>query len=394
MKFEALMMETWLIITFAFVAMWIGTISVISSGYLFTAKGQVSYGPNNSIRNLFSDDGKTIKYLIFGFTLLGFLSTAHHWFILISKFGSVLGVVLNAALIYQMRIEGEVSTGIPYIFAGTHIALVLGGIYLAYKGKFSLILIFPFIVLILKSIAEVSRAGLLLGLFEFFITVIICKQALARKENKIPFRNRRLIFGLVVVLILLVSAATLVKTVRAPFETYKASTRTLDKLEKNVLISPTIYLYASSHLGVLNNYLFLQKENNYFGEVTFFPFYRLISKFEVIEEPIYYQRGYFIPMWSNTGTYLRDLHSDFGYAGVLLVPFLLGFITAFFWIKFYLQGNLRDLVVLIYTFTVIAFSFLLMATRFGNWLIGFVVLLVLLPQVENFIVRRSNKKAA
>jgi oligosaccharide repeat unit polymerase len=281
-----------------------------------------------------------------------------------------------------MRVEGEIGTGIPYIFAGVHMALFLTGIYTAYKNKFNFLILIPFLIIILKSLAEVSRAGLLLGLFEFIIGFVFYKQylnSIKTSENK---SNKKIIFGLVIILALVIAGATAVKVFRAPYESFKASSSSLNKFEKGIFFSPTIYLYLSSHIGVLNNYLQEQDENNYFGEVTFFPVYRLISKFEVIEEPRYYQKGYFIPMWSNTGTYLRDLHADFGYFGLFLIPFLLGMISTFYWIKFYENKRMIDFIILGYITIVMSYSFLLMATRFGNWLISLIGFVIIIPLLE------------
>ena len=35
-------------------------------------------------------------------------------------------------------------------------------------------------------------------------------------------------------------------------------------------------------------------------------------------------------MWTNTGTYLREIHADFGYVGLFTIPFLLGLLTTIF----------------------------------------------------------------
>lgn len=72
-------------------------------------------------------------------------------------------------------------------------------------------------------------------------------------------------------------------------------------------------------------------------------------------------------MWVNTGTYLREIHADFGIAGIFLIPYLLGLTITFLWFKFYKSPNLIILMFLVYLFIIIGFSFLVMVTRLNQW---------------------------
>ena len=76
-------------------------------------------------------------------------------------------------------------------------------------------------------------------------------------------------------------------------------------------------------------------EHPRFGENTFAPIYGILARIKVVEPPDWFQRGYNVPMWSNTATYLREIHADFGYIGLALFPYLLGLVTTFFWFKLY-----------------------------------------------------------
>jgi len=380
MAYFDLRVETWIIIIIAFVAIWLGSLTVILAR-------KTQYNESDEIINfehrsmlIFADNGKTLKKLIIIFTLIGSLSVFYQWWVLIKEFGSITAVLLQATIIYQLRVQGEISTGIPYIFTLVHVALVLSGIYSAYKGKFNIFILFPFIILLLKSVADVARAGMLLGFMEYFISFFIFKQFFDLVNRNKRNRNRKKVaISIIFLIALIITGAAIVKMLKAPLENFMASSSSLRQWESGLIISPTMYLYTSSHIGILNSYLINQDENNYFGESTFFPFYRFISKFGVIKEPSNYQKGYFIPMWTNTGTYLRDLHTDFGYAGVFIVPFLIGLLATIFWYRFFSTGNIRDLIFLIYVYILVAFSFLNFATRLGYWLIGLVILMLIIP---------------
>ncbi|MCP4970812.1 MAG: oligosaccharide repeat unit polymerase, partial [Arcobacter sp.] len=139
---------------------------------------------------------------------------------------------------------------------------------------------------------------------------------------------------------------------------------------------------------VLSKYFEKDRENVQFGENTFLPIYNVISKFGVIEHPAVYPRGYFIPMWTNAGTYLRDLHADFGYIGLFLGPYLLGLLASYFWIKFKSTGSLFYFVMLTYLYIIISFSVFYMITRAASWFVGFISLLIITPLLEKYL---SNK---
>jgi hypothetical protein len=112
----------------------------------------------------------------------------------------------------------------------------------------------------------------------------------------------------------------------------------------------------------------------------------------VIKKPEVFQRGYYIPMWSNNGTFIRELHADFGIVGVFLVPFLLGLLTTWLWFKFYEEKSLIAFAFLVHFYLIVGFSFLLMVTRFYYWTIGLSIILISIPVIEKIasLVHRKS----
>lgn len=391
--FGDLRFETWSVIVIAFLAYFLGILT------LYLAKN-IQPQEDNLRKNIspmiLSDEGKTIKYAIVILSIIGFFSAIQHWTVLIKEFGSVIGVLLNATTYYRMRVAGEIKGVIPYIFIASYIAIFLSGIYTAYKKKLTLIAVLPILAVVFKEMANLGRAGILLGLIEFITVFILFRYMLSDDDKKEKIKKSRIIFAMVIVISLMVGGAVLVKTVRNPIDSFQGTSSGLKSFEGNMFISPSIYLYTCSHLGVLNKYLEKDQETGYWGEHTFLPIYNLVSKFDVIEHPSFFQRGYFIPMWTNTGTYLREVDADFGKAGVLLVPFLLGLLTTYFWFRFFEKKSLLSLVVLTYLYLVIVFSFLVMVSRLSSWFISFGVLLFLIPLLEkiaSFYSLRDKKSS-
>jgi hypothetical protein len=85
-----------------------------------------------------------------------------------------------------------------------------------------------------------------------------------------------------------------------------------------------------------------------------------------------------------TGTYLREIHADFGYTGLFLVPFLMGLITTFYWFRFYEKKKLIDFVILVYMYITVALSFLVIISRTSIWFISFAALLAFVPLLEKY----------
>ncbi len=392
-RFVPLSGETWVVITFAFFAYLLGIVTVFTARSTF-GKSNDPFYEEKIIISLFKDDGRIIKYLIIIFSIIGILSALQHWSVLIKEFGSIIAVLVKANLAYRMRVEGDLKGVVPYLFILSFVGVFLSGIYTAYKNKITFISILPILAVILKEMANISRAGILFGFFLFVFSFFLFRQLLRKEPGKYGETNKVKVFiAVLLILILMGSGAMLIKTFRQPIDDFQASSRELSQFEGGAFISPSIYLYSCSHLGVLNKYLEHQVEDPYIGENTFLPVYNFLSKFQVVPELSFFQKGYFIPMWTNTGTYLREIDADFGKFGLLSIPFLLGIVTTFFWFRFYEKHKIIDLLILTYLYLIISFSFLVMVTRLSSWFISLMILLVLLPLIEMGVTALSSRNS-
>jgi FtsH-binding integral membrane protein len=99
---------------------------------------------------------------------------------------------------------------------------------------------------------------------------------------------------------------------------------------------------------------------------------------------------YHIPVWTNTGTYIRELHADYGVTGVFLIPYLLGMIITFLWFKFYEKNNLIVMTVLVYLFIIVGFSFLMIITRLNIWFLGQILIIAYIPLLEKMATRTKH----
>ena len=385
---------SWLVIILSFTSFLMGILTVISARKL---KGNTSNYPEQSIfsMKLFSDEGKTLKYAVLILGLITLYSAIELWMILINQFGSIPGVLLNAKAIYRLNIEGKITGNTPYIFLFGFVGVFLSGIYIAYKGKFKIIALIPLISIILRDLATSGRVAMLFGLFEFAFSFFLFRHILKNDPLKrFRFSKTNAIIGLIVIISLFTLASSLVRLSRGDIgsESISGANRGLLQTRTNLFISPSVYLYASSCPGVLTKYLSLEGENTKFGQHTFQSVYLFLAKLGVIPKPFEYQKGYYFPMWSNNGTFVRELHADFGTTGILLVPYLLGLIITWLWFRFHEKKELIVFAFLVYLNIIIGFSFLLMVTRFIYWTVGLTLTLISVPILEKIAQMISIEK--
>jgi oligosaccharide repeat unit polymerase len=137
-------------------------------------------------------------------------------------------------------------------------------------------------------------------------------------------------------------------------------------------ISPTIpnlYFYLSGPPATLSSYLSRGSEPRFLGRMTFAPVYRAAAKLGFDTYVPYYQKFYPTPEDMNTATYLRDIHADYGLAGVMLFPPLLGFTVTFFSLR---CNTGVKVVVLAHLLVLVTFTFSSSILITGYWYVSLI----------------------
>ena len=382
-NFSILSIETWIVIVCAFVSLWLGSITVFAARSIFNLNNNPFENENLNIL-LVKDKGKLLKRLLILFATIGIISALQHWMVLLSKYGSIGGVLLNSYHIYGERLAGETKGVWPYVWLFSYFGVILGGIYSAYKGKITFLSILPLLGVILKELARFTRGGILFGLFEFLVSFFLFRHMLSKDTvNYVSVSKKNIIIAIITIILISSTGAAIVKLARNPTDTFKGTSHSLAKFKGDVFISPSIYFYASSHIGVLNKYLENSKEENLpFGSYTFFSVYSMLSKFDFVEKLNYESKGYYIPYWSNTGTFLRNIHSDFGYAGLIIIPYIIGFLCTVYWFRFYEQKRIVSFVILTHLYLIISMSFFALITSLPAWSFGIIFIPLLFIIIE------------
>ena len=307
LKYYDLNSETWFVVVLSYLAFHLGIICYFS--IVENKKNSESSELNLSSNPVFYKDGHLLIIVTVITGIIGLVGALQQWNLLLHKYGSIQRIILSANDIYKMRVEGEIQ-GVAYLPAFAFVSLFFAALYSAYKRKIALISLLPFSAIILKDLANVARALMLFGLIEFTVVFIVAVYAFNLEKNSLSIRKSYLL-RFIFIIIIFIASASFVRSIKGSVEHYTAASNSLRGLNVFNIITPSIYLYVSADVGVLNKYLEHNNERSRFGENTFMPIYNILAKFNFVDEPNTYQKGYYIPMWSNTGTYIRELHARF-----------------------------------------------------------------------------------
>jgi oligosaccharide repeat unit polymerase len=384
----------WFIVILSSLSFLLGIVTIISARNLSRENPIILQKLDISLK-IFSDDGKTLKFAIIFFSLISIYSTIEFWMFLIKQFGSIPGVLINSQVIYRLNISGDLVGFTPYISLTGFIALFFAAIYTAYKGKFSILSFIPLISIMIREIGQAGRAAMSVALVEFVLTFFLFRYLLKSDfRQRFNFSRANAIVASILLVVLFILAASIVRISRTTesSEKFTGASSELSQTKENIFISPTIYLYASSNIAVLSKYFSSNGEKTGFGQNTFQTIHYYLSRLELIDKLNEKPKGYYIPMWTNSATYLRDLHADFGISGVLLGPFLLGLLLTWLWFKFYEKQSIIAFTFLIYLNLIVVFACLGIVTRFTFWSLALLFILLLLPILEKISTLVSQKK--
>lgn len=138
-------------------------------------------------------------------------------------------------------------------------------------------------------------------------------------------------------------------------------------------------LYSTGSFTAFSEYLKTAIPNSTQGWALFYPWFKLLSRFGLIENPgfSFIYEFVYIPMGFNVFTYLRDIYSDFGMLGIIIVPYLLGIISTFFAVKLRKRFNMISIIACIYLYMLLIFSVIYNPFSMGANVIGLITSLII-----------------
>lgn len=336
-----------------------------------------------------STNFKVLTAVLVALTLIGAIGTLQHWMILLRMFGSVKSVVINANLLYAFRRSEAGFPGMwPYIDAVSLAADFLGGYYAGLRRKPMVLGILPFVVELINAIAAFGRSRLLIGAIlwgtAFFLPHL-------RTQKSSWESKKKTIIMVLAVLGLFVFGMEFVRMFRGVNEKFHGETSSLSNMKGLGFVTPSIYLYLSSDVAVLNKFLEYEFdgriEHTPVGGNTFAPFYRIFAKLGLSQTVLEYQKTYAVPVSTNTASYLRELYADWGIGGALFVVYLLGASCSIAVEAYRRRRSLVLLALVGHLFVIVFFTFIVQATREGYWFVSF-----FFSMIGAAIVDRSSRR--
>jgi len=379
---------TWTFIIAAWAAFILGSITIIASKYSENERVlKIENKAKEDTLISIEQENRILFYLLLGLNSVTLIITIQHWFTILHVFGSIPNVIVLGSILRTALVHNEIPGMWPYGSSLTLTAMVFAGIYTTNIGKAKIIVIISILILIFDEIAGMGRGKMIIGGVLFISGYMLNKYRRNPNKDAIARGSFGKYISIIVILILLIAGAEVVRSNRGMIEQYKGASQPLKKLQHSSIITPSIYVYFTAHYGVFNKYLKENSEKGIWGRYSLAPILRMMSRIGFNTSVDYYQPFYNIPIYANTGTYLRELHVDYGVSGTVIAPYLLGIISSIYWFRVKKYKRIIDVMILGHILVIIFLSFVLMATQFGYLLISLLCGLI----ISYFIDRLVNK---
>jgi oligosaccharide repeat unit polymerase len=368
-QYNSIIPEAWFFILLAWFVFYLGSIMVLRAG--IATRHASNYATvfkeviDNSQRFFFINS-KILKRSIIVLSVLAALSIGYHLFVVIHFFGGVKATILNANLLYVLRLRGEIQEEIPYLSSFALGACSLAGIYTAVRGKLTFVGVLPLVLIGLGGAASMGRASI------FIAGVLFLTAFLYAPRQKL--QKLSILTGLILAIALVIGVLTFISSTRGLIISFKYENPSMEILRRtHIAFVPSIYFYFSGPPVVFSEYLKAGGEKFYPGTYTLRPILNVLSKIGLFEPLPRYQDFYFTPEPMNTGTYLRELYPDFGPIGMTLFPYILGILLTILHLRIKKRPTLMHIVLQSHLYVIVFLSWLCNALFLGYYWISFIV---------------------
>lgn len=347
----------WIYIAVAWIGLYFGAAAVLLI-YPRVSQSSVNRLPVDLIR---------LKKGILILSVVGAAGVLGQLFDVMRTFGGGIGsILLNANDIYVARISNELS-GLPYAGAFSLAACALAGVHVAKTGKFTFATLIPVALVALQLLFLMGRGALGLAAVMFLASALHTPRDPGARA---PQWQR--IAGIVLIATMLGGVFAVVSSVRGLGVDYPGITPAMDRISEYVPVAPSIYSNFSATPVAFSMYLSSPEvsKHGFWGMYTFAPIFRLLSRVGFPTAVPHYEEDYWTPFPMNGSTYLKNLHSDFGPAGIVIFPILLGAVTTALILRIRARPRLLDLVILTNLYVIVVFSFGMDFMLSGDWWIA------------------------
>ncbi|PXV63072.1 oligosaccharide repeat unit polymerase [Halanaerobium congolense] len=311
--------------------------------------------------NLFND--KLILYVIRILLFISLFSIIIKWIVLINNFGS-LTFIINHANHVRYQLIGSNNLNFPfyyryiaYLSSLSIIAAVFSSFYVIFISSKVITPYLSLIILLLNDLVTFGRINIIWGSL-FFVSAFIISVYLG--INKINYKTILKYIIIVVVVFLIINlprqirsnGVGLISNISDTFKSY--------------------YIYATGGFTAFSEYLRTAKSSTTNGWAFFNPFMRFFERLGIIKsiDFSYIYDFIDIPFRFNVFTILRDIYSDFGIIGIILIPYILGGFSTYICFSLKYKFKLTTILMLIYIYMSIIFSVIYNPFSMGVNIIG------------------------
>ncbi len=388
--------ETWIVLFGSWLLFILGSITVVlakwSSPTLSAPSPNVVPMDLESVHNDREHERKILEKMLWVLIIISFAAAVQTWYVLVHMFGSVANVILRGAFLYSIRVADGIKGTLPYFKFLCLPATLFAGVYTAKIGKIKFVAILPILISIIVDLSSMGRAMMIMAAILFTNGYFLIDRTEEEPLSQRSVFSLKKISMFTVAILLLFAGSELVRSTRHVNEKLVGAGSSLKKLEGASFITPSIYLYLTGNYAVLNQYLKDDEKERFTGANTFAPFFRLLAKFGFDTEVDTYQKFFRTPTTANTGTYLRELHSDFGLVGIIFGPYIIGILTSLSWFRYKRTNSYVDLVVLSYLQVMVAMSLFYLVTIAGYLLVYLIIGLCVAIVLDYQIGRRKMQR--
>ena len=358
-QFYAITTEAWFYIATAWTSLYLGAFTAL----LATRQGASHSSPRSGI-NL-----NLLKRAIIVLSVIGGAAVARQMQVVARDFGGLLNAIfVSGNDIYLAKLDNDLAF-FPYIGACLYAGCAVSGVYTAVRGKLTGLALLPIVLIALSSALSMTRAGVIMAAFLFLA-------AFLQTPREHPFRIKKwqAILGVGAAVSVLLSGFILVSATRGLGGNFPGTTPAMESIAEYIPFFPSVYSNFSATPVALSMYLSSPEQRNAgtWGQSTFAPFLRILSRTGLFTERPRFEENYDTPVPTNTSTYLKNLDSDFGFIGVVLFPYVLGFVMTFLMCEISQTLKVTYIVILANLYLIIVGSFAVNLMVLGDWYISLI----------------------
>jgi len=293
---------------------------------------------------------KKLTMVLVVLCVFSLLSVLGQWVILVGKFGGVEAIFEQGYNLRLSYVEGERFGIFDYLHIFAFVGAIFGGMYLALFGfrRFrNFISYIPILVIVSFAVPVSARLNILWGVFLYGFGYAFTRFGIGR-SIKLTWRKGIALVAVSMTVFLVLNQLWLIRIGgEYPLHVQYASPEILTFKEfildvlgifgygiAGNLVSN--YVYATNTFAKLNAVVggTAAPDVLNWGTMSFAAFFRLFRKIGVIEGKFSGQLGtIFAPIPLKPGTYLAQAYYDYGWIGVLILPYLLGSVSSWAFIR-------------------------------------------------------------